>query len=87
MAFPEAVAQNDDVRRLRLPIAERAADRRLDTDDVEKVRADDFPSRDNNFIAGAERKISIGKRRHRFEASILLLPVDECRIRDTIELQ
>ncbi len=60
MAFPEAVAQDDDVRRSQPPVAERAADRRLDTDDVEEVRADDFPPRDHNFIAGAERKISIG---------------------------
>src|SRR6185295_9820628 len=87
MAFPEAVAQNDDVRRAQPPLAERAADRRLDTDDVEEVRADDFPSRDHHVIARAERKISIGECRHRFEASILLLPVDERRIRDTIELE
>jgi hypothetical protein len=87
MAFPEAIAQNDDVRRLQSPFTEGAADRRLDTDDVEEVRGDDFSTRGDNFIAGAERKALIGERRHRFKAPILFLPVDERRIRDAIELQ
>ena len=87
MAFPEAVAQDDDVRGSQPPLAERASDLRLDTDDIEEVRADDFPPRDHDFITGAERKISIGERCQRFEAAILLLPVEERRIGDTVEPQ